>query len=421
MSNFENRIGHDNFVWWMGVVEDVEDELNLGRVRCRIFGVHTEDLSLVPTKDLPWALPMLPTNNSNSFSAPTKGSYCMGYFADGMAKQTPVIMGVFPGIPQAYDRASVGFSSRAEYTNSTKTEAEHIGKMPASVAVDPAVRTSPDSNSTEIKTVTAPGMAKIIPGKPTTPANAYTANNTILNISNSDTVHACDFKFLINIPDLTIGVIEDPIALIKKAIADSKNRAAAIMQAFIAWAADQLRVTINGVIATLNLDPTGQLAVAISSAKAIVRKINAKLRLIAEYVGNIALVVYLIKDLQMVIDWIKSLPAKVLAMLKDCLGTFTKALNDAVGQVASIPGQIENGLLGVFSHLQSSTESTVAAIQGATATANVPNTLISIVTSPTIKDVDVLNDYYFVHYPNTEITMSENTTSTFNVENISTP
>lgn len=421
MNNFENRIGHDNFVWWMGVVEDVEDELNLGRVRCRIFGVHTEDLSLVPTKDLPWALPMLPTNNANSFSAPTKGSYCMGYFADGMAKQNPIIMGVFPGIPQAYDRAGVGFSSRAEYTNSTKTEAEHLGKMPASVAVDPAVRTSPDSNSIEIKSVTAPGMAKIIPGKPTTPANAYTANNTILNISNSDTVHACDFKFLINIPDLTIGVIEDPIALIKKSIANAKNQAAAIMQAFIAWAADQLRFSLNGIIATLNLDPTGQVALAISSAKAIIRKINAKLRLIAEYVGVAALVVYLIKELQTIIEWIKTLPAKILAMLKDCLGTFTKALNDAVGQVAAIPGQVEAGLLGVFAHLQSTTEAAVAEIQGNPETANVPNTLIKIVTTPTIQDIDVLNDYYFVTYSNTEVTLAENTTSTFNVQTISSP
>ena len=55
MSDFQNKLGHDNFIWWIGVVEDRIDPLNLGRCKVRIFGSHTENLQLIPTSSLPWA------------------------------------------------------------------------------------------------------------------------------------------------------------------------------------------------------------------------------------------------------------------------------------------------------------------------------------------------------------------------------
>ena len=36
--------------WFTGVVEDRDDPQELGRVRVRIFGLHTDDLSKIRTK-----------------------------------------------------------------------------------------------------------------------------------------------------------------------------------------------------------------------------------------------------------------------------------------------------------------------------------------------------------------------------------
>jgi hypothetical protein len=52
----------------------------------------------LPTKDLPWALPIYPINNSKSFSAPRLGDWIVGFFMDGESAQAPVMMGVLPGI-----------------------------------------------------------------------------------------------------------------------------------------------------------------------------------------------------------------------------------------------------------------------------------------------------------------------------------
>jgi len=107
MNNF---IGKDGFYWWLGVVEDRNDPLNLGRVRVRIFGHHTDNLSDLPTNKLPWALPVLPPNGTMISDTPLVGDYAFGFFSDNMSFQAPMILGVFPGIPKNGPNTSKGFS-----------------------------------------------------------------------------------------------------------------------------------------------------------------------------------------------------------------------------------------------------------------------------------------------------------------------
>lgn len=120
---FKNRIGLDNFIWWMGVVEERGDPLNLGRVRVRIFGWHTEDKNLIPTDKLPWAHPMVPVNGSLNTGTAQEGDYVFGFFFDGESGQAPCIMGVLPGIPQEYVNNSKGFTDArtdSDLSNSPK-------------------------------------------------------------------------------------------------------------------------------------------------------------------------------------------------------------------------------------------------------------------------------------------------------------
>jgi hypothetical protein len=94
----ENFIGKDDFVWFIGVVENRVDPLGMGRCQLRIFGWHTDNTSELPTILLPWAQPMYPINNSKSFSAPRLGDWIVGFFMDGMSAQAPIMMGVLPGL-----------------------------------------------------------------------------------------------------------------------------------------------------------------------------------------------------------------------------------------------------------------------------------------------------------------------------------
>ena len=102
-------IGLNGFVWWVGVVEDRNDPLKLGRCRVRIFGWHSESLQDLPTDALPWAQAMMPLNNANTFT-PKESDVVVGFFMDGENGQYPVMMGVLPGIPLVNSDTNRGFN-----------------------------------------------------------------------------------------------------------------------------------------------------------------------------------------------------------------------------------------------------------------------------------------------------------------------
>ena len=107
---------YPEFTWWQGVVEDRNDPAELGRVRVRIIGYHTEDKTMLPTSDLPLAVLMNPVNSASisgigsSATGLVEGSHVMGYFADGKSGQIPVIMGSHAALSMQPPEKSNGFT-----------------------------------------------------------------------------------------------------------------------------------------------------------------------------------------------------------------------------------------------------------------------------------------------------------------------
>jgi len=97
-----NFLGHDGFIWWIGIVEDINDPLTLGRCKVRCFGYHpAKKTDLVPTEDLPWALTIHPLNTPNLYGTPKVGEWVFGFFLDSLSAQEPAILGYLPAIPEA--------------------------------------------------------------------------------------------------------------------------------------------------------------------------------------------------------------------------------------------------------------------------------------------------------------------------------
>ena len=105
-----------SFTWFMGVVEDREDPEQMGRVRVRCFGFHTDSRGLIKTTDLPWATVMMPATASGvsgvgaSHHGLVEGSWVVGFFRDGASAQDPIVMGSVQGMPNAPANAGKGFN-----------------------------------------------------------------------------------------------------------------------------------------------------------------------------------------------------------------------------------------------------------------------------------------------------------------------
>ena len=111
-----NFMGLDGFIWFVGVVEDRNDPDQLGRVRVRCLGFHTDNLTALPTSDLPWAHVMHPVTDpsmhgmGNSPSFLIEGSWVVGFFRDSKEKQQPLIIGTLPGVPKSAATYIKGFN-----------------------------------------------------------------------------------------------------------------------------------------------------------------------------------------------------------------------------------------------------------------------------------------------------------------------
>jgi len=90
------------FIWFTGVVEDIADPEEMGRVRVRCFGFHTDNKELIPTEALPWACVMTPITNAamtgigQSATGILQGSWVIGFFRDGKSAQDPLVLGTIP-------------------------------------------------------------------------------------------------------------------------------------------------------------------------------------------------------------------------------------------------------------------------------------------------------------------------------------
>ena len=97
------RMGENGMRWWHGVVEDINDPKQLGRVRVRITNEH--DDPKIKTADLLWATPIQsPTSAANAGvgKAPVgmvNGTHVFGFHLDGNEKQLPMIWGTYAKLP----------------------------------------------------------------------------------------------------------------------------------------------------------------------------------------------------------------------------------------------------------------------------------------------------------------------------------
>lgn len=109
--------------WRMNVLpqhfDSIDDPIGWGyRYKVRIFGLHTGDKSILPTRDLPWANIVLPTTAGSGLGGymetpmVSSGTVVTGFFLDGLSYQEPYIDGILinsnNNVPKSQSDGEIG-------------------------------------------------------------------------------------------------------------------------------------------------------------------------------------------------------------------------------------------------------------------------------------------------------------------------
>jgi hypothetical protein len=280
INNFAGLNGH---IWWIGVVENNNDPLKIGRCQVRIFGWHTADKSLIPTDDLPWALPQQTTNGSMTFSVPNFGDYVTGFFADSESGQFPIMTGVIPGI---VTNGANGSTSNSGFIDPRTNE--QIAQAPKPPA----------------------GQVTQQVGQPTTPPTARgVVANTAIDKTNNDLSHECQWAEDIR-----------------------KNEK---LHKFLVSVANQVREAIRAIKRTMGAsDPSGNYSWIIDKMQSLANALKYIQKNIIQPIMDFeTAVVEYVKLVKAIIDWLLNLSKEYVAMLKDCLVAMYKAIKDVMNDV----------------------------------------------------------------------------------------
>ena len=161
-------MGKDGFFWLLGVVEDREDPELASRVRVRCIGLHTDDKDALPTKDLPWAQVLAPTDTpsmagmGNTPHFLVEGTHVFGFFLDGKLMQQPMVLGSIPGQPVEEADPSRGFFDPKDVYPQTTNEPDTNRLIRGSIGeTHPALMKRRGMRQTKVPIATKPFLKTV--------------------------------------------------------------------------------------------------------------------------------------------------------------------------------------------------------------------------------------------------------------------
>lgn len=104
LKTLHNEFYGDETRWWVGIVESVDDPIRQGRVRVRIYGIHSASAEDIPNSALPWAQVVAPVTQggTSGINGTPVGiqpyAQVFGIFLDGRHSQLPLVLGSIPRV-----------------------------------------------------------------------------------------------------------------------------------------------------------------------------------------------------------------------------------------------------------------------------------------------------------------------------------
>ena len=147
----------DQTRWFVGTVVNINDPLELGRVKIRIYGVHSDNKVDIPDIDLPWAQVITPITEGGvrglgGILGVKQDAQVFGLFLDGPNSQMPLILGSMP----KFEENSQGGQTTNVLARGGLLVEDHISRV-----TKENMRYDKDGNQITYATATAPKLSAI--------------------------------------------------------------------------------------------------------------------------------------------------------------------------------------------------------------------------------------------------------------------
>jgi hypothetical protein len=185
----------------------------------------------------------------------------------------------------------------------------------------------------------------------------------------------------------------------------------------------ELRTVLDAVVLALGFDATGIISFNFSLLKKIVRQINAITKKIAMVVEAVLEWVFLAQQIVQLINWVKTLPAKLQQMLKDCLTQFGNSITQVASQIKSIPEQIaslsKTQITSIADEFTAAAKLTLDTVTSTQTSSTIPDAVVQAFNQPTDSHTSTIQQYITDNTPSTD-DLKTNTTGS-KMANMSRP
>ena len=368
-----NFVGKDGFFWWVGEVEDNEDPLLVGRVKCRVLNYYTDprggSSNSMPTEDLPWATVLQGTDQAGndgqgeSSGQLQPGSIVMGFFLDGENAQMPLIIGVLRTVRGDTTKTKKFLFAGDDIPDNTQPNASQVP------VGEPNTITAENREVLTTNTVTIPNDGKP-PGGPGAPANIGNAPGVNGSSNNAQKPRAqmvptaagtggpwqtLETKLTYLVEDIAdtagnliksdngdfIDVVENKVITLDKIVGKAKNFLSAVFAQVVSAMRMQLdelvqQIESAGFLASFTGIPGATFTVISSAISAILSAICG-------------LDSKLVSFLQSPVDTIVGLVEGVIEGLIDKAAAVVQGVQDIIDSILCTVQSIIDDILGVIS------------------------------------------------------------------------
>jgi hypothetical protein len=298
-----NRTDRRPKTLYFGRVESRDDPEKRGRVKVRILNIHSFRGNLVPIDSLPWAEPIMSISGPGpSVHPPSIFNWVFVEFLDGDINYPFYFGQANAEIERLTSRNAELYSINSDRDIFSRHSEEDRKKLLKEIKEGPKDWIEEEGGTTEFNLATSPYARADIDDSP-------------IQRSNDNKTHVCNVSL-----GIRMRIIQG----------------SAGVRAAIEW----FRKGLKSLMSSFRKSAFGQwLESGIKHINSLLKKIRRFLKFVNDSLLELA---KLIRDLQTLIAWILSLPARLLAFLKNCIDQFlsdiSSALSEGWGSVKNADG-----------------------------------------------------------------------------------